>query len=136
LEALATKGLVLKGKLSGRPEAIRVRAVAPGAEKPPYDVVFVTLKAHQIAPAAEHIARLRAKEGCYVFLQNGLPWWYFDRIDSPYAGTPLRTLDPDGTLARVFPSETLIGGVAFLPTTVEGPGMLTVADLPSDRMVI
>ena len=100
LEALSTRGLVLKGKRSGRPDPIRVRAVAPGAEEPPYDLVFVTLKAHQIAPAAEHIATLRAKDGCYVFLQNGLPWWYFDRIESPYAGKPLKTLDPDGTLAR------------------------------------
>ena len=136
LEALAGRGLVLKGKTSGRPDPIKVKAVAPGAEKGPYDVVFVTLKAHQIAPAAEHIASLRAKDGCYVFLQNGLPWWYFDRIDSPYAGTPLKTLDPDGGLARVFPSETIVGGVVFLPTTTGGPGVLTVADLPSDRMVI
>jgi 2-dehydropantoate 2-reductase len=136
LEALSQRGLVLKGKLSGRPDPIRVRAVAPGEEKPPYDVVFVTLKAHQIEPAAEHIASLRAPEGCYVFLQNGLPWWYFDRIDSPYAGTPLKTLDPEGTLARVFAPEAIIGGVVFLPTTTGGPGVLTVADLPSDRMVI
>jgi 2-dehydropantoate 2-reductase len=136
LEALSTRGLVLKGKRSGRPDPIRVRAVAPGAEQPPYDLVFVTLKAHQIALAAEHIASLRAKDGCYVFLQNGLPWWYFDRIESPYAGKPLKTLDPDGTLARVFPSETIVGGVVFLPTTTGGPGVLTVADLPTDRMVI
>ena len=56
LEALAGRGLVLKGKTSGRPDPIKVKAVAPGAEKGPYVVVSVTLKAHQIAPAAEHIA--------------------------------------------------------------------------------
>ncbi|MCC7082381.1 MAG: 2-dehydropantoate 2-reductase [Burkholderiales bacterium] len=136
LEALSTRGLVLKGKRSGRPDPIRVHAVAPGAEEPPYDIVFVTLKAHQIAPAAGHIASLRAHGGCYVFLQNGVPWWYFDRIASPYAGKPLKTLDPDGMLARVFPSDTIVGAVAYLPTTTGGPGVLTVADLPSDRMVI
>jgi 2-dehydropantoate 2-reductase len=135
-EALATRGLVLKGKLSGRPEPIKVRAVRPGEEQPPYDIVFVTLKAHQIAPNAEHIASMRAKDGCYVFLQNGLPWWYFDCIDSPYKGTRLKTLDPDGALARAFAPETIVGGVVFLPTTVGGPGILTVADLPTDRMVI
>jgi 2-dehydropantoate 2-reductase len=79
---------------------------------------------------------MRSRDGCYVFLQNGLPWWYFDGIDSPYAGTRLKTLDADGTLARAFPIETIVGGVVFLPTTAEGPGVLTVADLPSDRMVI
>lgn len=135
-EALSTRGLILKGKLSGRAEPIRLHAVRPGEEKPPYDIVFVTLKAHQIAPAAEHIASMRSTDGCYVFLQNGLPWWYFDGIDSPYAGTRLNTLDPDGTLARTFPTQTIVGGVVFLPTTAEGPGVLRLADLPSDRMVI
>jgi 2-dehydropantoate 2-reductase len=135
-EALSTRGLVLKGKLSGRPEPIRVHAIRPGEEKPPYDIVFVTLKAHQIAPSAEHIASMRSKDGCYVFLQNGLPWWYFEGIDSPYAGTRLSTLDADGKLARAFPIETIVGGVVFLPTTAEGPGVLRLADLPSDRMVI
>lgn len=135
-EALASRGLVLKGKRSGRPDPIRVKAVLPGEEQPPYDVVFVTLKAHQIAPSAEHIASLRAKDGCYVFLQNGLPWWYFERIASPYAGTRLKTLDPDGKLARVFPAETIVGGVIFAPADLEAPGVIHMSDLPTDRMVI
>jgi len=135
-EALASRGLVLKGKKSGRPEPIKVHAIRPGEEQAPYDIVFVTLKAHQIAPNAEHIAAMRSKDGCFVFLQNGLPWWYFEGIESPYAGTRLETLDPDGKLARVFAPETIVGGVVFLPTTAEGPGILTLADLASDRMVI
>jgi len=135
-EAMATQGLVLKGKVSGRPEPIRVNAILPGEEKPPYDVVFVTLKAHQVAPNAERIAALRAKDGCYVFLQNGLPWWYFNRVASPYAGKHLNTLDPDGTLARTFPAEDIVGGVIFKPVDLQAPGVLSLADMPTDRMVL
>jgi 2-dehydropantoate 2-reductase len=135
-EALANRGLIIKARVSGERAPIRCNAVLPGEEKPPYDVVFVTLKAHQIAPVAEQIAALRGRDGCFVFLQNGLPWWYFEGIDSPHAGTRLQTLDPDGKLTRVFKPETIIGGVAFLPTTPEGPGVLGIADLPTDRMVI
>lgn len=132
---LADPGLLIKNR-AGSIGPIRCKTVLPGEERPPYDVVFVTLKAHQIEPAAEHIARLRAKDGCCVFPQNGLPWWYFDCIDSPHAGTRLKTLDPDGKLARVFPAETIVGGVVFLPTTPEAPGVLRLADLPNDRLVI
>ncbi|MCC6533884.1 MAG: 2-dehydropantoate 2-reductase [Burkholderiales bacterium] len=135
-EAMAARGLVLHDRSSARSDTIAVHAIEPGEEKPPYDLVFVTLKAHQIAGSAQHIAALRAHDGCFVFVQNGLPWWYFDGIDSPYAGTPLASLDPDGTLARSFPSETVVGAVIFKPLGAAEPGMVSHAPAPSDRLVI
>ena len=135
-EVMATQGIKFDNKTTPRPERIKVRAVLPGEEKPPYDVVFVTLKAHHVEPNAERIAALRAKDGCVVILQNGLPWWYFDRIQSPYAGRPLRTLDPNGALARILPSEHVIGGVIFKPIDLYEPGALRFVDAPSDRIVI
>ncbi|RPI46612.1 MAG: 2-dehydropantoate 2-reductase [Betaproteobacteria bacterium] len=135
-EAMARRGLILRDRATGGAETIPVRAILPGEEKPPYDVVYVTLKAHQIAGSAEHIASLRAKDGCYVFVQNGLPWWYFERIASPYAGTRLKTLDPDGTLARMFPIETIVGSVIFKPLDLPEPGVIVHAHAPTDRLVI
>lgn len=134
--ALADRGLKLEGPRSGRPERIRVRVCEPGAEQGRYDLVCVTLKAHQIAGAAEHIASLRAPEGAFLFLQNGLPWWYFDAIDSPLRGTRLSTLDPDGTLARAFPSETIVGGVAYKPSDLVEPGWIRLADQANDYVAI
>ena len=135
-EVMATEGLKLDNRTNPRPDRVKVNAVSPGEEKPPYDVVFVTLKAHSIEANAERIAALRAKDGCFVILQNGLPWWYFDRIDSPYAGRPLKTLDPNGTLARILPSEHVLGGVIFKPIDMYEPGALRFVDAPSDRIVI
>jgi 2-dehydropantoate 2-reductase len=135
-EVMAAQGIKFDCDNKPREQRIKVHAVLPGEEKPPYDVVFVTLKANQIAANGEHIARLRAKDGCYVFLQNGLPWWYFDRIESPYAGARLQSLDADGTLARIFPSETIVGGVIFKPIDLYEPGALRFTDAPSDRIVI
>ena len=134
-EAMANRGLILRQR-NGATETIRVHAVLPGEEKPPYDVVYVTLKAHQIEGSAEHIATLRARDGCFVFVQNGLPWWYFDRIDSPHAGTVLKTLDPAGKLARTFPTETIVGSVIFKPLDFIEPGVILHAHAPSDRLVI
>jgi len=135
-EAMAARGLVIHEKASGTTDAIKVRAVLPGEEQGPYDVVYVTLKAHQIAGSADAIAKLRAKDGCYVFCQNGLPWWYFDRIASPHAGTQLKTLDPDGKLARTFPVETIVGSLIFKPCDMVEPGKLSHTAAGSDRLVI
>jgi 2-dehydropantoate 2-reductase len=135
-EVMATQGLKLDNRTNPRPDRIKVNAILPGEEKPPYDVVFVTLKAHAIEANAERIAALRAKGGSIVILQNGLPWWYFDRIDSPYAGRKLKSLDPDGTLERIFPSEHILGGVIFKPVDMYEPGALRFVDAPSDRIVI
>ena len=135
-EAMAARGLVLRERVSGHVETIAVDAVLPGEEKPPYDVVYVTLKSHQIAGSADHIASLCAKDGFYVFVQNGLPWWYFDRIASPHSGTRLKTLDPDGTLGRVFPVETIVGSVIFKPLDLVEPGTISHAHAASDRLVV
>lgn len=135
-EAMAKHGLVIHEKASGVTDTIKVNAIEPDAAQGPYDVVYVTLKAHQIAGSAEHIASLRAKDGCYVFCQNGLPWWYFDRIASPYAGTRLKTLDPEGKLERMFPVETIVGSLIFKPCDMVEPGKLSHTAAPSDKLVI
>lgn len=134
--AMAERGLIVHDKASGRTDTIPVRAIEPDAAQGSYDVVYVTLKAHQIAASAAHIARLRAKDGCYVFCQNGLPWWYFDGIDSPHAGTRLKTLDPDGSLARTFPIETIVGSLIFKPCDMVEPGMLSHTASAGDRLVV
>jgi 2-dehydropantoate 2-reductase len=135
-DVLATAGLKIEGK--GNPERGRIRcnAILAGEEKPPYDVVIVTLKAHSVEPNAAHIAPLAGRDGCYVFLQNGLPWWYFDKITSPYAGTRLKSLDPNGVLERTFPSERVIGGVIFKPIDLYEPGAMRSPNAPTDRIVI
>ena len=135
-EVLSSRGIILEGPKSGRPDPIKVRAVLPGEEKPPYDLVFVTLKAHQLAAAAQHLRALGGKDTMFVFPQNGIPWWYFDGIESRYAGTKLKTLDPDGVLSRTFEQRNLIGGIAFKPSDLVEPGRIRLADSDADAITI
>ena len=135
-EVLSSRGIILEGPKSGRPDPIKVRAVLPGEEKPPYDLVFVTLKAHQLASAAQHLRALGGKDTMFVFPQNGIPWWYFDGIESRYAGTKLKTLDPDGVLSRTFEQRNLIGGIAFKPSDLVEPGRIRLADSDADAITI
>jgi 2-dehydropantoate 2-reductase len=135
-EALSEKGLILEGPKSGRPDPVRVRACRPGEEKPPYDLIFVGLKSHQIAGAAAHMVSLLAKDGMMLLGQNGLPHWYFEKLDSPLRGSPLKSVDPDGTLARTIPIDAVIGGVVLKPIDLVAPGRIRLADQATDRLVI
>jgi 2-dehydropantoate 2-reductase len=135
-DALSSRGILLEGPKSGRPAPVRVRAVRPGEEKPPYDLIFVTLKSHQLVSAAQHVRALGGKDAMFVFPQNGIPWWYFDGIESRFKGTKLKTLDPDGVLSRTFESPNIIAGIAFKPSDLVAPGHIRLADSDADAMTI
>jgi 2-dehydropantoate 2-reductase len=135
-DALAKKGLVLEGPKSGRPDPIRVRVCRPGEEKPPYDVIFVGLKSQQLAAAAAHVVSLLARGGSIILGQNGLPYWYFEKLDSPLRGSRLASVDPDGMLAKTIPIDAVIGGVINKPADLVEPGRIRLADQASDRLAI
>jgi 2-dehydropantoate 2-reductase len=126
-EALATRDLVLESATTKRSVSTRVRICRQGEEQPPYDLIFVTLKSHHLAATARHIAGLRSSSGSIVFPQNGIPWWYFEKLDSPLRGTRLSSLDPEGELSKTFPIDSLVGGVAYRPTS-SSP---VISDLPT-----
>ncbi len=135
-EALARGELVLESARGQRSVSTRVRVCRQGEEAPPYDLIFVGLKAHHLAGAAKHIAGLCAPGGTIILPQNGIPWWYFEKLDTPLRGTRLPSLDPDGELARAFSIDSLVGGVAYRPADLVRPGHIRFADQPTDRLVI
>lgn len=134
--ALSSRGIILEGPKSGRPDPIKVRVCKPGEEQPPYDLIFVTLKSQQIAPAAQHLRSLVADDGVLVFPQNGIPWWYFEGIESRFRGTQLQALDPDGVLARTFEPRMIIGGTALKPADLVEPGRIRLPDGDTDALII
>ncbi len=135
-DALSSRGILLEGPRSGRPDPIKVRVCKPGEEKGPYDTVFVTLKSQQIAATAQHLRSLIGKDGVFVFPQNGLPWWYFQSIASKFKDTQLKTVDPDGVLSRTFEPRRVIGGVAMKPADLVAPGHIKLPDADTDALVI
>ncbi|MBM3359340.1 MAG: 2-dehydropantoate 2-reductase [Betaproteobacteria bacterium] len=135
-DALARRGLILEGPKSGRPAPIPVRAVRPGEEQPPFDLIFVGLKSHQLVENAGRIAALLAPQGSVILPQNGIPYWYFEKLDSPLRGSRLASVDPDGVLAGTIPIDAVIGGVINKPADLAEPGRIRLADQPGDRLVI
>ena len=90
----------------------------------PHDVVVLASKAHQLAEVATRLEALYGHGTVVVPLQNGVPWWFFQRFGGPYAGHRLVSLDPDGTIERHVPAERIVGCVAYPAAEREAPGVV------------
>jgi 2-dehydropantoate 2-reductase len=61
-------------------------------------------------------------------MQNGIPWWYFQKHGGPYEGTPVRSADPDASIARAIDPNRVIGSVVYPAATLEAPGVIHVVE--------
>jgi 2-dehydropantoate 2-reductase len=92
------------------------------------DVVLLALKAHQIAQVAPALPLLYHRETVVVPLQNGVPWWFFQRFAGPFEGHRLQTLDPDGLLEGHIPAERIVGSIAYPAAEREAPGVVRLVE--------
>ena len=124
LAALQQNGVkLLHGE---RTIAARVRAAPRAAELGPQDAVLVTLKANMLDAFAEQCAPLLRADSAVVFIQNGIPWWYDDR---------LTRLDPAGKLHKSISRKHVLGGVAYSANEVIEPGVID-NHVPGNNMVV
>ena len=124
LEAMRREGIRLRH--GERTIAGRVRAAANAAELGAQDAVFVTLKANLLGAFAGQCAPLLGPGTAVVFVQNGIPWWYDER---------LVRLDPDRALARAVGRERVIGAVAYSANEIVAPGVIE-NHVPGDNMLV
>ena len=89
-----------------------------------HDVVILALKAHQIAAVAADLPALYGPGTSVVTVQNGIPWWYFQKHGGEFDGRRLESVDPDGTLERYIPPERIIGSIAYPATDKPQPGVI------------
>ena len=90
----------------------------------PQDVVLLALKAHQIEAVVEDLSVLLGPKTALVTLQNGIPWWYFQKLDSPFADRIVKTVDPSGVLFNKIDPDRLIGCIAYPAATIAEPGVI------------
>ena len=134
-EALAQKGLTMIWDDTQQVQQ-KVLVKRPGELRKKFDVIYVTLKAMQLAEAAQDIQSLLANNGVMVMIQNGLPWWYFQNISSRWQGRTLQSLDRDQTLAKQINLAQVIGAVIYRPITMKEPGQITINRYASEKLII
>jgi 2-dehydropantoate 2-reductase len=100
----------------------------------PQDLVILALKAHQLVEVASQLPVLYHDETVVLTLQNGVPWWFFQRFPGPFEGRRIQVLDPDGALERHIPAERIVGGVAYPAAERDAPGVVRLVE--GDRFPI
>lgn len=122
LAAMQDRGVTLRE--AGETVTVHPRCMDRVADAGPQDYVLVTLKAHSLPAAAPHIASLLGPETTLVAAINGIPWWYFHKLPSPYEGRIVESVDPGGVVSRHLPPERVIGCVLYPAVEVVAPGVI------------
>ena len=63
-----------------------------------------------------------------VTMVNGVPWWYFQRLDGPWQGRVVESVDPGGRLATAFDPGCLVGSVVYPASELVEPGVVRVIE--------
>jgi 2-dehydropantoate 2-reductase len=122
LQALDEHGLRLQE--SDETTTVPVRASASPAELGTQDLVVVAVKAPAMADVAKMIAPLLGPRTVVLTAMNGVPWWFFEGFGGGYAGTRLKAVDADGSIARAIPASHIIGCVVHASCSLEAPGQV------------
>jgi len=120
LAALNEHGLRVDG-FAG-PIAGPVTASAEPAALGVQDVVVIAVKAPALADVARRIAPLLGPGTIVLPAMNGVPWWFCHGLPGPAAGLALKSVDPDGEIARHLPLAHVVGCVVHAAAAVVEPG--------------
>jgi 2-dehydropantoate 2-reductase len=103
---------------------VRCAATDDPSEAGPFDCLIIALKANQIEAMLPSIERMCHDRTRIVAMQNGIPWWYFQRHGGPLEGLALNSVDPGGKLAAAFDPDRVVGCVIYSSTELEAPGIV------------
>lgn len=134
LDAIRSKGLTVV-EPDGETWTTSVAAASADVDElGSQDVIVLALKAHQIAAIADRLPVLYDADSVVVPMQNGVPWWFFQRFPGPYDGTRLQSLDPDGILERHIPPERIVASIPYPAAERVEPGVIRLIE--GDRFPI
>jgi len=102
LKAIQTNGLKMIWEDDSELVARNIKAYGNISEAGDQDLVIFALKAHYMASVASDLKGVLGDNTMLITVQNGMPWWYFQKHGGAYDGRRLETLDPDGTLEPIL----------------------------------
>jgi 2-dehydropantoate 2-reductase len=122
LEAMRNNGLRLR--IGGEERVARPRCTSDPAEAGTQDYVIVTLKAHSVPGIVEPMQPLLGPETAVVTAVNGVPWWYFYRLEGRWEDRRIESVDPGGRQWDRIGPERAIGCVVYPACDVPEPGVI------------
>jgi 2-dehydropantoate 2-reductase len=98
------------------------------------DYVIVTLKAPSVPGIVDRIQPMLGPGTAVVTGVNGIPWWYFYKLEGPYENHQLDSIDPGGAFWNAVGPERAIGCVVYPAAEVIEPGV--VRHIEGDRYIL
>ncbi len=123
LAAIQKNGLKLEWH-DGKAQTAKVKAVNKPAEAGKQDIVVLAVKAHFLDQVVRDIDALLGPDTIVLTVQNGLPWWYFQKLGGKYDNHRLESLDPSGVLTRNIDPNRVIGCVVYPAAAAVAPGVI------------
>jgi 2-dehydropantoate 2-reductase len=122
LEAMQSNGLKLR--MGGEERVARPRCTSDPAEAGEQDYVIVTLKAHSVPGIVDAMQPLLGPDTAVVSAVNGVPWWYFYKLEGPWQDRRIESVDPGGKQWDEIGPERAIGCVVYPACDVPEPGVI------------
>jgi len=122
LAAMQEKGLTLIEE--GETTTVPVTASDDPAALGVQDYVIVTLKAHSVPPVVSKMAPLIGPNTTIVSGVNGVPWWYFHKLEGAHEGTRLDSVDPGNVQWDGFGPDRVLGCVVYPAAEVIEPSVI------------
>jgi 2-dehydropantoate 2-reductase len=101
-----------------------VRATDRIADAGPQDIVILGMKAHQVEPIVDDLPSLCHDDTVILPMQNGIPWWYFQRHGGMHEGKTVAAVDPTGRIAASIDPKRLLGCVVYPAAEIAAPGVI------------
>ncbi|HEY4375353.1 MAG TPA: 2-dehydropantoate 2-reductase [Burkholderiales bacterium] len=123
LAAIRARGMKLVNH-DGTEQVAQVMATDRLSEPGPQDIVILGMKAHQVEPVIGDLAALLHEDTVILPMQNGIPWWYFQRHGGVHEGRTVAAVDPSGKIAAAIDPRRLIGCVVYPAAEIAEPGVI------------
>ncbi len=128
LDAIRAHGMRVTAEDGKEIVAKNVRAFSSMRDAGVHEAILLTVKAHQVTAVAGDLHHLCDANTSIVTMQNGIPWWYFQKLGGPYEGSAVTAADPDGSIARAVDPARIIGTVVYPAAVLEAPGVVRVVE--------
>lgn len=126
LEAMQKNGVRLQ--IAGEERVAHPRCTDNPADVGPQDYLIITLKTHSVPGIVDAIQPLLHSKTAVVMAVNGIPFWYFHRLEGPWQDYRIESVDPEGKQWEKIGPERVIGCIIYPAAEVLKPGVIRHID--------
>jgi len=124
LEAIRRSGLTLILEDGSEQVARHLGATDTIRSAGTQDLVILAVKANQVEAVVDELPALFHDETVLIPMQNGIPWWYFQRHGGPHEGHCVRSVDPHGRIMSTIDPRRIVGCVVYPAAAIAAPGVV------------